>query len=206
MMTSFALTAALLLNPAPKMESAYLGAGCFWCVEILFEELRGVAEVESGYSGGTVKNPTYSQVSMGKTGHAEVINITFNPKIISRRDLFRIFFTVHDPTTKDRQGNDIGTQYRSVIFYQNEAERKLALEVINEVTKAKIWPNKIVTTLEPFKAYYRAESYHQDYYERFERASEAERAEMNAGYCRMVIAPKVLKFREKYAAKLRKSN
>lgn len=171
-----------------------LGGGCFWCVEAIFTELKGVLKVESGYSGGTVKNPTYEQVCTGTTGHAEVIQVTFDNREVSAGDILRIFFTTHDPTTLNRQGADVGTQYRSVVLYRNPAQKKLAEEIIAEVTKERLYPNKIVTTLEPFQVFYKAEDYHQSYYAR----------NGGAPYCRAVIAPKVAKFREKYRAKLKK--
>ena len=171
-----------------------MGGGCFWCVEAIFLELKGVLKVESGYAGGNTRNPTYEEVCSGTTGHAEVIQVTIDPKEISARDLLRIFFTTHDPTTLNRQGADVGTQYRSVILFYDGAQKKLAEEVIAEITRERIWPNKIVTTLEPYKAFYKAEDYHQNYYAR----------NGNQMYCRAVIAPKVAKFREKYRSKLKK--
>ncbi len=196
---------------APKMEEKMEGTqtlvvagGCFWCVEAIYEELKGVVKVESGYTGGTVPNPSYADVCTGTTGHAEAVKITFDPHEISENDLLHIFFTVHDPTTLNKQGNDVGTQYRSAIFYSNDREKKLAEEVIKDVDSAKIWPNPIVTTLEPLKEFYPAESYHQNYFDKYENASPAERMEMNAGYCQFVIEPKVQKFRAKYAARLKK--
>lgn len=200
-----ALTLALLLTQPPKPESIVLGAGCFWCPESMYEQLIGVVDVESGYAGGAKAGVTYAQVMTGTTGHAEVIKVTFNPAEISRRDLLRIFFTIHDPTTLNRQGNDVGPQYRSAIFYANPGERKLAVEVIDEVTKQKLFKNKIVTTLEPLKNYTRAEEYHQNYFARFEKATEEERAKMNAGYCVYVVEPKVRAFRAKYASRLKPS-
>ena len=187
-------------------ESLVVAGGCFWCVETVFEELEGVYEVESAYVGGHVENPTYAQVCTGKTGHAEAIKIIYDKNKIAASDLLKIFLTTHDPTTLNRQGPDSGTQYRSAIFYRNAAEKALAEAAINEVTAAKIWPNPIVTTVEALTNYYRAEDYHQDYFARYEKASEAEKAGFNAGYCAVVIEPKVRKFREKYAAKLRKKS
>jgi peptide-methionine (S)-S-oxide reductase len=190
--------------PPPGSKTLVLGGGCFWCTEAVYEELKGVVSVESGYAGGTVVNPTYDQVCTGTTGHAEVIKITYDPKEISAKDILRIFFTVHDPTTLNRQGPDSGTQYRSVIFYTNDKEKTLAEEVIKEVTDEKIWPNPIVTTLEPLKNYAKAEDYHQDYFDKFENGGAVERASMNSGYCSLIIEPKVQKFRQKYADKLKK--
>lgn len=186
-----------------KKDSLVLAGGCFWCVEGVLEQLQGVDSVVSGYAGGKTKNPTYKEVCTGATGHAEAVKVTFDPTVISARDLLRIFFTVHDPTTLNRQGNDVGTQYRSAIFYRNEAEKALARDVMREVAAAKIWKDPIVTTLEPLTEFYVAEDYHQDYFAKFEKASAAERATMNAGYCQVVIAPKVLEFRKKFASRLK---
>lgn len=181
-----------------------LGGGCFWCVEAIYEDLKGVLAVESGYAGGDKPNPTYAEVCTGTTGHAEVIKLTYDPKEVAAADLLRIFFTTHDPTTLNRQGNDVGTQYRSVVFFEDEATKALAKKIIAEVTAEKIWRDPIVTTLEPLKNYTRAEEYHQDYFAKYERASEIERMGMNSGYCAAIIQPKVIKFRQKYADKLRK--
>lgn len=204
-LTLATLAAACAAIPeSPKNKEIVIGGGCFWCVEAIYEDLKGVQSVESGYSGGFVKNPTYTQVCNGTTGHAEVVKITYDPAIISTRDLLRIFFTTHDPTTLNRQGPDTGTQYRSVIFYTGDDEKKLAQEVIKEVTDEKLYKNPLVTTLEPLKAYYPAEAYHQNYFDKYEKANEAERATMNSGYCAALIEPKIQKFRQKYAAKLKK--
>ncbi|MBX3117560.1 MAG: peptide-methionine (S)-S-oxide reductase MsrA [Fimbriimonadaceae bacterium] len=181
-----------------------LGGGCFWCIETLFEELEGVYTVESGYAGGKSAQATYADVSSGTSGHAETIKIFYNPKVITAHDLLTVFMTVHDPTTLNRQGPDSGPQYRSVIFYSNDEEKKLGQQVIDEIAKEKIWPNKIVTVLEPLKNYIRAEEYHQDYFNKYENASDEERARMNGGYCRAIIEPKVKKFRAKFASKLKK--
>ncbi|MCG3150059.1 MAG: Peptide methionine sulfoxide reductase MsrA [Verrucomicrobiae bacterium] len=170
-----------------------LGGGCFWCTDAIFEQLQGVVKVESGYSGGTVPNPTYRQVCGGDTGHAEVSQITFDPKVISLREILEVFFTVHNPTTLNRQGNDVGPQYRSVIFYRNDAQKVTAEEVIKAISAAKIWDGKIVTEVTAFKAFYKAEDYHQGYY----------RLNGRQPYCQAVIAPKVSKFREKYRMKLK---
>jgi len=169
-------------------ETITLGGGCFWCTEAVFEELKGVTKVESGYSGGTVPNPSYEQVCSGDTGHAEVSQVTFDPKIISLKQILEVFFTVHDPTTLNRQGNDVGTQYRSVIFYRNDEQKAVAQQVIREITAENIWDGKIVTELAPFKAFYKAEDYHQEYY----------RLHGAQPYCRFVIEPKVAKFRKKF--------
>ncbi len=177
------------------VEIATLGGGCFWCTEAVFRELKGVVMVESGYSGGTVANPSYEQVCAGKTGHAEVVQITFDPTKISFKVLLQIFFTVHDPTTLNRQGGDVGTQYRSVIFYHNNSQKAAAEQAIKEIGAAEIWDGPIVTQVEPLKAFYKAEGYHQEYFEN------------NPGqqYCQIIIAPKVRKFREHYREKLKQS-
>jgi peptide-methionine (S)-S-oxide reductase len=174
---------------AHPLELATLGGGCFWCTEAVFLELRGVVKVESGYSGGSIPNPTYGQVCDGDTGHAEVIRVAFDPSIISYKQLLEIFFTVHDPTTLNRQGADVGTQYRSVIFYHDQKQKETAEEVIREVTASGIWDKPLVTELSPVQPFFKAEEYHQEYYLRNPRQ----------GYCTFVIAPKVLKFRKRYA-------
>jgi methionine-S-sulfoxide reductase len=198
-------TVAPSSQPIPaSAKSMVLGAGCFWCVEAIFEDLKGVYAVESGYAGGEKPNPTYAEVCTGLSGHAEVIKIIYNDAEISPDDLLRIFFTVHDPTTVNQQGADVGPQYRSVIFVENEADRERAERIIREITAEKLYSNPIVTTIEPLKNYSRAEDYHQDYFKKFETATPQELEKMNVGYCRAVIEPKVRKFREKYAAKLRK--
>jgi len=172
-----------------RMEVATLGGGCFWCTEAIFSEVKGVEKVEPGYAGGTVENPTYEQVCTGTTGHAEVVQITFDPQVISYRQLLTIFFTIHDPTTPNRQGEDVGSQYRSIILYHSEEQRRVAEEVMEEVRRAKIWGDRpIVTELVPFKAFYRAEEYHHNYYRR----------NPEKPYCRLVIAPKLAKFRQHY--------
>ncbi len=175
-----------------SQEVATLGGGCFWCTEAVFKELKGIEKVESGYSGGTVPNPSYKQVCTGRTGHAEVVQVAFDPNIISFGDILRIFFTVHDPTTLNRQGADVGTQYRSIILYHNNEQKAVAEQVIKEITGEEIWDGQIVTQVVPFEAFYKAEDYHQDYFEN------------NPGqaYCQMVIAPKVRKFREHYRERL----
>ena len=191
--------------PAPEgAQTLVFGGGCFWCVEAVFEALNGVHSVESGYAGGADPNPTYAKVCSGTTGHAEVVKVTFDPKVVTADDLLHIFFTTHDPTTLNRQGPDSGTQYRSVVFYRDDEEKSLVRKVIKDVEDAKIWPAPIVTTVESLDAFYPAETYHQDYFEKFERSDPSVQSEMNAGYCRAVIEPKVRKFREKYAAKLKK--
>lgn len=183
-----AATNQMNTTSSPSREIITLGGGCFWCTEAVFEQLNGVEQVESGYSGGTVPNPTYKQVCTGKTGHAEVIQITYYPKVISTKDLLRIFFVVHDPTTLNRQGNDIGTQYRSVIFYRSPEQKTAAEEVIKELNN-----KKIVTELAPFKTFYKAEDYHQEYY----------RLNGTQPYCQAVIAPKLAKFRAHFRDRLK---
>jgi peptide-methionine (S)-S-oxide reductase len=180
-------------NGSSRTEVATLGGGCFWCLEAIYEDLRGVEKVESGYSGGTVPNPTYRQVCSETTGHAEVVQVTFDPEVVSFREILEVFFTIHDPTTLNRQGADVGTQYRSAIFYHDEEQRRVAEEVIAELEAEGLWPEPIVTEVTPFDAYYRAEDYHQEYY----------RNNSYQPYCQVVIAPKVAKFRSKYLEKLK---
>lgn len=189
-----------------KMEgkSIIVAGGCFWCVEAQFEELKGVLDVESAYVGGASMNVTYEQVCGGDTGHAEAVKITYDPKIVDEADLLRIFFVAHDPTQLNRQGGDSGTQYRSAIFYTSPEEKALATKIIHEIDAAKIYRNKVVTTLEPVKNYVRAEEYHQDYFKKYEKATDEERSHMNAGYCSVVVSPKVQHFREKFRDKLKK--
>lgn len=178
-----------------KLEVATLGGGCFWCLEPIFAELIGVENVVVGYSGGQEPNPTYNQVSSKTTGHAEVVQVSFDPGVIGFDEILRIFFTFHDPTTLNRQGADVGPQYRSAIFYHDENQKVIAERVIQEIEAKKIWPDPIVTELTPFEEFFLAEEYHQDYFNR----------NPNQGYCQVVIAPKVLKFRKKYAGQLKKS-
>ena len=175
-------------------EITTLGGGCFWCLEAVFSELRGIENVVSGYSGGSVSDPSYQQICTGSTGHAEVVQITFDPDMISFKELLEIFLTIHDPTTLNRQGADIGTQYRSVIFYHTKEQEKIAIEVINEFETAKILRAPIVTELEPFKVFYPAEEYHQEYFKR----------NPDQMYCNVVISPKLAKFRKRYFTKLKK--
>ncbi|OLB47861.1 MAG: peptide-methionine (S)-S-oxide reductase [Gemmatimonadetes bacterium 13_2_20CM_2_65_7] len=174
-------------------EVATLAGGCFWCLEAVFEQLRGVSKVTSGYTGGHVANPTYEAVCTGTTGHAEVTQVTFDPDVVSYRDLLGVFFSLHDPTTVNRQGGDVGTQYRSAIFYHDDEQRRTAEEVIRELEAEHIFDDPIVTTIEPLKAFYPAEEYHREYYRR----------NPNQPYCRAVIAPKVAKLRTKYLQKLK---
>lgn len=174
------------------MEKITLGGGCFWCMDAVFRELKGVADVVSGYSGGTIPNPTYEQVSTGRTGHAEVIEITFDPTEISLHDLLTVFFTLHDPTTLDEQGSDVGTQYRSVIFYRNDEQLETAEQVMEEIMDQGIWEDALVTELTPFKDFYPAEEEHQDFFAENQRHP----------YCQLVIQPKVAKFRKEFRDKL----
>ena len=179
----------------PSTETATLAGGCFWCTEAIFKELRGVEKVESGYTGGKVANPTYKQVTTGTTGHAEAIQITFDPKQVSYKELLEVFFVTHDPTTLNQQGADIGTQYRSAIFYHTPEQKKTAEEVIKQFTIDQVYKSPLVTQLEAFKKFYVAEEYHQNYYAR----------NPEQGYCRIVIEPKVLKFRKQFFNKLKKT-
>ena len=177
----------------PQREVATLAGGCFWCLEAAFQQLKGVEKVESGYAGGHVANPSYEQVCTGTTGHAEVLQITFDPAIISFDDLLHVFFTIHDPTTLNRQGADVGTQYRSAIFYNSPEQKAVAERVIAELQAEGVWDDPIVTEVKPLEIFYPAEEYHRDYYRR----------NPNQGYCRAVIAPKVAKVRKLYLEKLK---
>jgi len=179
--------------PGNGMEVATLGGGCFWCLEAVYDQLTGVEKVESGYSGGTVANPSYRQVSTGTTGHAEVVQITFDPAVVSFKEILEVFFTIHDPTQLNRQGPDVGPQYRSAIFYHSGEQKALAEQVIQEIESAGIWDDPIVTEVTPFTAFYVAEDYHQEYY----------RHNPEQMYCRMIIAPKVTKFRQRFLEKLK---
>lgn len=172
-------------------EVAILGGGCFWCTEAVYLEVRGVTKVESGYTGGAQPNPTYEQVCTGETGHAEVVRLEFDPAEVSYRDLLEIFFTIHDPTTLNRQGNDVGTQYRSVIFYQSPEQEATARQVMAEM--AHVWDAPLVTELAPAAPFFKAEDYHQNYFAQHPLQ----------GYCAFIVAPKVAKFRKTYADKLR---
>jgi peptide-methionine (S)-S-oxide reductase len=172
-------------------ETAILGGGCFWCTEAVYREVKGVISVESGYTGGHVPDPSYEQVCAGDTGHAEVVKLQFDPAVISYRDLLEIFFTIHDPTTLNRQGNDVGTQYRSVIYYDSPQQEATARQVIAEM--ANVWDAPIVTELAPVQPYYRAEDYHQDYF----------RQHPLQGYCAFVVAPKVAKFKNTYTHRIK---
>ena len=178
---------------AQQRETATLGAGCFWCVEAIFQDVRGVERVVSGYAGGSVANPTYQQVCAGQTGHAEVAQITFDPSVISYDDILYIFWRTHDPTTLNRQGADVGTQYRSVIFYHSKEQKAIAEQSKRDAEAAKVWPKPIVTEIAPLTNFYPAEAYHQNYF----------RLNPNQPYCRAVIDPKVQKFRKTFQEKLR---
>lgn len=171
-------------------ETATLGGGCFWCLEAVYQELKGMQQVESGYTGGHVPNPTYEQVCDGTTGHAEVVRLSFDPDVISYREILEVFFTIHDPTTMNRQGNDVGTQYRSAIYTHSPQQQETARQVIAEM--ANVWDAPIVTEVSPAGAYYKAEDYHQNYFKQHPLQ----------GYCAFVVAPKVAKFRKIFAEKL----
>jgi peptide-methionine (S)-S-oxide reductase len=177
-----------------NLETATLGAGCFWCVEAVFDDLKGVEDVVSGYSGGKTENPTYREVCSETTGHAEVTQIRFDPGEISFADILRVFFAVHDPTTLNRQGNDIGTSYRSAIFYHSDEQKQTAEEIIREVTEAGIYDNPIVTEVTKFDKFYPAEDYHQEYFAN----------NPTQPYCAAVVAPKVAKFRKQFVSRLKK--
>lgn len=177
-----------------RRELATLGGGCFWCLEAVFQDLKGVENVESGYAGGHVANPSYQLVCTGTTGHAEVVQITFDPDVISYSELLEVFFTIHDPTTLNRQGGDVGTQYRSAVFYHNPQQKAEAARVIAEISAAGTWDDPIVTEVVPLETFYRAEEYHRDYFQR----------NPDQAYCRAVIAPKVAKARKQFLEKLRR--
>lgn len=198
---TFLILAGLLLSLSlfgrngmkEKTEIATFGGGCFWCTEAIFERVKGVQQVESGYSGGSVSHPTYKMVTTGTTGHAEVVQITFDPEVVSYLELLEIFFKTHDPTTLNRQGADVGTQYRSIVLFHSEEQQKLALKVIEKLDAEEIWTDPIVTAVEPFEHFYSAEAYHQEYYEN----------NPNQGYCRLVITPKLDKFEKIFREKLK---
>lgn len=179
---------------AMTKETATLGAGCFWCVEAVFQRLEGVEKVESGYSGGSTADPTYEEVCTGETGHAEVVQVTFDPAKLSYKELLEVFFRTHDPTTLNRQGADAGTQYRSVIFTHSDAQRRTAEQVKKETDAAKVWDDPIVTEISPFTGFYKAENYHQNYYNQNQYKP----------YCMMVINPKLSKFKKEFSGKLKK--
>ena len=176
-----------------NLATALLGGGCFWCLDAVFRDLAGVKSVESGYAGGRMPNPTYEAVCGGDTGHAEVVRVTFDPSVLSYRDLLRVFFTIHDPTTRDRQGNDVGTQYRSVIFYDSPEQRADAEAVVAELTAQGLWRDPVVTEIAGPAPFYPAEGYHQDYFSR----------NGNQPYCAYVVAPKVAKFRKAFRERLK---
>ena len=179
-------------STSPEPEVATLGGGCFWCLEAVYRDVRGVEEVVSGYAGGQTPRPSYEQVCSGRTGHAEVVQLTFDPRQVTYRELLEVFFTIHDPTTPNRQGADVGTQYRSIVLYHSPEQEQTAREVMRELEANRVWDAPIVTQVEPLEAFYPAEAYHQDYFAR----------NPNQPYCQIVIAPKVAKFRQKYLARL----
>jgi peptide-methionine (S)-S-oxide reductase len=187
------MTSAKEPAPSGAFERATLGGGCFWCLEAVFEQLRGVAQVVSGYAAGQTPDPTYRQVCSGQTGHAEVVQVTFDPAVLSYGDLLDVFFAIHDPTTPNRQGADVGTQYRSVILYHTTDQKRVAEERIAALNRAQLWPKPIVTQLLPYETFFPAEEYHQGYFQQ----------NPGQGYCQAVISPKVAKFRKQFAAKLR---
>jgi peptide-methionine (S)-S-oxide reductase len=198
---TFVIFAGLLLSLSlygndgmkDKFEIATFGGGCFWCTEAIFERVKGVQKVESGYAGGHVSNPDYKMVTSGTTGHAEVIQITFDPEVVTYLELLEIFFKTHDPTTLNRQGADVGTQYRSIVLYHNEQQNKLAREVLDELDSEGIWSDPIVTDIQAFEEFYSAEAYHQEYFEN----------NPNQGYCRLVITPKLEKFEKVFKENLK---
>jgi peptide-methionine (S)-S-oxide reductase len=178
----------------PDREVATLGGGCFWCLEAVFKDLKGIESVVSGYAGGHVESPTYEQVCGGRTGHAEVVQLTYDPAVVSFRDLLDVFFTIHDPTTKDRQGADVGPQYRSIVLYHGSEQKAEAERAIADLREKGIWRAPVVTELVPLETFYPAEAYHQDYFEQNPRQR----------YCQIVIAPKVAKFRKEFLARLKR--
>jgi len=184
---------ALAQDRPTSIATATFAGGCFWCIEAVFSVVKGVEKVDPGYSGGSVPNPTYEQVSAGVTGHAEAAQITFDPSVISFREVLEIFFATHDPTTLNQQGPDVGTQYRSAVFYHNEAQKAVAEKVIVELDKEGIWDAPIVTHVEPLKAFYKAETYHKDYYEKHP----------NQPYCQQIITPKIIKLQQRFLNKLK---
>ena len=195
----FLMTIALLATftptvlAAPKIEQATFAAGCFWSMEAIFKQIKGVQKVVPGYAGGSLARPSYEQVGTGTTGHAETLNITFDPRVVSYRDLLSVLFSVHNPTTRDKQGADEGPQYRSVIFYRTPRQKQAATEAIQKMTAARVWKAPIVTQVKPFTNFYAAENYHYDYYNQ----------NPNESYCQYVIAPKIKQFRAKFARLLK---
>ncbi|HEY8011445.1 MAG TPA: peptide-methionine (S)-S-oxide reductase MsrA [Rudaea sp.] len=188
LLTTFAASPAGATAAASRSETITLGGGCFWCLEAVFDELKGVTKVESGYAGGHVANPSYTQVSDGDTGHAEVVQITFDPQVVTRDTVLRAYFTIHDPTTLNRQGNDVGTQYRSIAFYRNPGQKAAIEQAIKETVDSHEWNGAIVTQVQPFTVFYKAEDYHQEYF----------KLHGEQPYCQLVVAPKVAKFRKKF--------
>lgn len=193
---SLAQKKSSLSSTPSSLDTIVLAGGCYWCVEAVYENLKGVQKVVSGFAGGTVKNPSYEAVSSGTTGAAEVVKITFNKNETNLDEIFKVFFTVHDPTTLNRQGADVGTQYRSAIFYKNEAQKKAGQQIIQALTKAKAFDRPIVTTLEPLTAFYKAKDSHQDYYEK----------NQSQPYCQLVIQPKLEKFEKVFKSRLKAKN
>src|SRR5690348_8229595 len=185
-----------IMSATSDKEIATLAGGCFWCLEAVYDEVKGVHSVDSGYMGGRSRNPTYEEVCSGTTGHAEVVQIAFDPAVVSYQDLLEIFFVIHDPTTLDRQGNDVGTQYRSAIFYHSPEQRRIAEETIRNLEADKVFDARIVTQVVPAEVFYPAENYHQEYFQR------------NAGqpYCQYVVAPKLAKFRRKFLEKMKRAS
>jgi peptide-methionine (S)-S-oxide reductase len=181
------------MNPITSQETATLAGGCFWCMEAVFQQIEGVESVVSGYTGGTTLNPTYEQVCSDRSGHAEAVQVTFDPSRISYRDILEIFFSVHNPTTLNRQGEDMGTQYRSAIFYNSDEQKAVAAQLIRELDQARVWKNPIVTQVLPLDKFYPAEDYHRDYFARHPEQA----------YCQMVISPKVVKLHRQWAKRLR---
>ncbi len=184
------------MNRPATLQTATLAGGCFWCIDAVFREVDGVEKVVSGYTGGTTIDPTYEQVSTGQTGHAEAVQVTFDQEKISYREILEIFFSVHDPTTRNRQGADVGTQYRSAIFYHDQRQKDIALELVGELNESHLWKDPVVTQVVPLDRFYPAEDYHQDYFTRFPQQP----------YCQMVISPKVAKFRRQRAERLKRRN
>jgi peptide-methionine (S)-S-oxide reductase len=179
------------MTDSAKLETIVLGGGCFWCTEAVFQRVEGVSSVVSGYAGGHVANPSYEQVSAGNTGHAEVDQITFDPKVISLHDILEIFFTTHDPTTPGRQGNDVGPQYRSIVLYSDQKQKQAAEDIIKEIQD--LWPHPIITEIKPLDKFYQAEEYHQNYFNK----------NPTQGYCQVVINPKLAKLRQKFSTRLK---
>jgi len=176
-----------------ELKKATLGGGCFWCTEAVYRELKGVVDVVPGFSGGNIKNPAYREVCTGRTGHAEVVQITYDPEVISFKEILEVFFMTHDPTTLNRQGNDVGTQYRSAVFYHDREQKETAEEVVSNFEKEKVFENPVVTEITPFEVFYKAEDYHKNYFER----------NKDQPYCQFVVAPKVKKFKKIFKEKLK---